>query len=110
MLISGRFCYNSSVVNIGVLKIYLRLPENGSLKGKRQVIKSIISRVRERFNVSIAEVEDQDLWQSAVLGATCVSNSGQHCEESLAKVVNYISQTRLDIELLDYEIEILPGS
>ncbi len=105
----GQFCYNSGVVNIGVLKIYLRLPENTSLKGKRQVIKSIIARVRDRYNVSIAEVGDQELWQLATLGVSCVSNSSPHLNEVLSKIVDFVAHSRFDVELLDYEIEILPG-
>jgi uncharacterized protein YlxP (DUF503 family) len=94
-------------MNIGVCKIRLRLPENSSLKGKRQVLKSIIARVVNKFNVSIAEVDDHDLWQIATLGICCVSNNKRHANEVLSKVVNYIVNSRFDIEILDYEIEIL---
>lgn len=92
---------------VGVLKVKLRLPENESLKGKRQVIKSITTRVKNMFNVSIAEVDDNDLWQLATLGITCVSNSTPFCHETLSKVVNFIAQSRSEAELLDYDIEIL---
>jgi uncharacterized protein YlxP (DUF503 family) len=95
-------------VNIGVCKIRLRLPENQSLKGKRQVLKSITARIRNKFNVSVAEVEDQDLWQLITIGVSCVSNSSQHANEVLSHVVDFVVQSRLDAELLDYEIEILP--
>ncbi len=94
-------------MNVGVCKIRLRLPENQSLKGKRQVLKSIETRIRNKFNVSVAEVEDQDLWQLMTIGVGCVSNSSQHANEVLSHVVNFIVQCRLDAELLDYEIEIL---
>ena len=94
-------------MNIGICRIRLRLPENSSLKGKRQVLKSIIARVANKFNVSIAEVDDQDLWQLATLGICCVSNNKRHANEVLSKVVNYIIDSRFDIEILDYEIEIL---
>jgi hypothetical protein len=87
--------------------VKLRLPENGSLKGKRQVSKSIIERVKNRFNVSIAEVDDQDLWQSLTLGISCVSNSAPHANEILSKAVNFIENNRFDAELVDYEIEII---
>jgi uncharacterized protein YlxP (DUF503 family) len=94
-------------MNIGVCKIRLRLPENSSLKGKRQVLKSIIARVVNKFNVSIAEVDDHDLWQIATLGICCVSNNKRHANEVLSKVVNYIVNGRFDVEILDYETEIL---
>ncbi len=95
-------------MTIGACRVRLRLPENQSLKSKRQVVKSVTAQVRNTFNVSIAEVEDQELWQVATLGIVCVSNNGQHVNATLSKVVDFVSQTRLDIEMLDYEIEILP--
>ncbi|MBE9513308.1 MAG: DUF503 domain-containing protein [Chloroflexi bacterium] len=94
-------------MNVGVCKINLRLPENLSLKGKRQVLKSITTRVVNRFNVSVAEVDNQDLWQLATLGVCCVSNSKRHTNEVLSKVVDFIAGNRFEIEILDYEIEIL---
>ncbi len=85
-----------------------RLPENQSLKGKRRVLKSITTRVASKFNVSVAEVDDQDLWQLATLGISCVSNNKRHANEVLSRVVDFITDSRFDIEILDYEIEILP--
>ncbi|MBA7679827.1 hypothetical protein ES703_88131 [subsurface metagenome] len=95
-------------MNVGVCRISLRLPENLSLKGKRRVLKSIITRVRSKFNVSMAEVDDHELWQLATLGICCVSNDGRYTNEVLSKVVDFIVNSRLDVEILDYEIEILP--
>ncbi len=95
-------------MNVGVAKIRLRLPENLSLKGKRRVLKSIISRVEGKFTVSIAEVDDHDRWQLATLGISCVSNDKRHANEILSKVVDFIVRGRFDVEILDYEIEILP--
>jgi len=86
----------------------LRLPENLSLKGKRQVLKSITTQVKNKFNVSIAEVDDQDLWQLATLGICCVSNNKRYANEVLSKVVGFITNSRFEIEILNYEIEILP--
>ncbi len=95
-------------MNVGVCKIKLRLPENLSLKGKRRVLKSITTRVRNKFNVAIAEVDDHDLWQLATLGICCVSNNRRQTNEVLSKVVDFITEGRFDVEILDYEIEILP--
>ena len=95
-------------MHVGVCRIRFRLPENGSLKGKRRVLKSITSRVSNKFNVSVAEVDDQGLWQLATLGISCVSNDKRHTNEVLSKVVDYIIDRRFEIEVLDYEIEILP--
>jgi len=94
-------------MNVGVCKVSLRLPENQSLKGKRRVLKSITSRVASKFNVAIAEVDDEDQWQRATIGICCVSNDGRHANEVLSKVVDFIVNSRLDVEILDYEIEIL---
>jgi len=93
---------------VGVGRIRLHLPENQSLKGKRQVIRPIIARVKNLFNVSIAEVGDQDLWQTAELGVCCVSGDAQHASEMVAKVIAFVEGSRLDAELTDYETEIIP--
>jgi uncharacterized protein YlxP (DUF503 family) len=96
------------LMNVGMCKINLRLPENLSLKGKRQVLKSITSRVRNKFNVSVAEVDNHDRWQIATIGVCCVSNDNRHANEMLSKVVDFVISSRFEAEILDYEIEILP--
>lgn len=95
-------------MNVGVCKIKLRLPDNLSLKGKRQVVKSITSRLRNRFNVSVAEVGDNDLWQMATIGVCYISNDRRFTNEVLSKVVDFVNNSRFDAELVDYEIEIIP--
>jgi uncharacterized protein YlxP (DUF503 family) len=94
-------------MNVGVCRIELRLPENLSLKGKRQVLKSITTRTQNKFNVSAAEVDNHDRWQLATLGICCVSNDKRYTNEVLSKVVDFVVNTRFDVEILDYEIEIL---
>ena len=95
-------------MHVGVCQIELRLPENQSLKGKRQVIKSITTRIQNRFNVSVAEVDNQNLWQLATLGIACVSNHRRHADETLANVIKFIVQNYPDVELLSSEIETFP--
>jgi len=95
-------------MNVGVCKVRLRLPGNLSLKGKRQVLKSITTRVGNKFNVSVAEVDDHDFWQSATLGICCVSNDNRYTNEVLSKIMDFIVNGRFEVEILDYEIEILP--
>lgn len=95
-------------MNVGICKIRLRLPENQSLKGKRRVLKSITARLKNKFNVSVAEVDDQDLWQLATLGICCVSNDQRFTNEVLSKVVDFITGSGFEVEILGYEIEILP--
>jgi uncharacterized protein YlxP (DUF503 family) len=97
-------------MNVGVCRVKLRFPENLSLKGKRQILKSIIARLRSKFNISVAEVDDNDLWQLATLGICCVSNDKRHTNEMLSRAVDFIINGRFEIEILDYEIEILPVS
>lgn len=92
---------------IGVCRVTLRLPENHSLKGKRQVLKSLISRLHNRFNVSAAEVGNQDSWQLAELGVTCASNDEKHADQVLASVIAFIRNERLDAEVLDVETELI---
>jgi hypothetical protein len=94
-------------MNVGVCQVSLRLPENMSLKGKRQVLKSITSRVRQKFNVAVAEVDDNDMWQRATIGVCCISNNRRHTNEVLSHVVDFIVNGRFDVEMLDYGIEII---
>ena len=96
-------------MNVGVCSVTLRLPENQSLKGKRRVISSLCSRIRNKFNVSIAEVGDNESWQLATLGITSVSNSARHADEVLGSVVAYIENSRLDLELVDCQQETVSG-
>ncbi len=79
-----------------------------SLKGKRRVLKSITSQLRNRFNVAVAEVDDNELWQLATLGVCCLSNDKRYTNEVLSKVAAFIANGRFDVEMLGYEIEILP--
>ena len=91
---------------IGLCHLELLIHGNFSLKGKRQVIKSVVERARQRFNISIAEVEDQDLWQKAVLGICTVSNDRQRVNSILDQVVDFIENTNL-AEITDSQIEII---
>ncbi len=95
-----------STMIVGVCRITLRLPENSSLKGKRQVLRSLTARLRNKFNVAVAEVGDNDRWQIATIGLTCVSNDARHAQEMLDRAVQFVEQTRLDAELIDSEIEV----
>lgn len=96
-------------MSIGVCRVKLRLPENHSLKGKRQVLKSLVAKLHNRFNVSAAEVGDHDSWQIASLGVTCVSNDERHADEVLASVIAFIRHERLDAEILDVSTEVIHG-
>ena len=94
-------------MNVGVCRVSLRFPENLSLKGKRRILKSITTRVAGKFNVAVAEVENEELWQVATIGICCVSNDSRHANEVMSKIVDFIINSRPDVEILDYEIEIV---
>ncbi len=94
-------------MTVGLCQIWLRLPENHSLKEKRQVMKSLVARIHNRFNVAVAEVGHQDRWQLASLGITCVTTSEEHAHKMLSNVVTFIQRERPDAELVDFEIEII---
>ena len=94
-------------MNVGVARISLRIPENSDLKGKRQVVKSIIGRVKSRFDVAVAEVDDNDSWQTASIGICCISNNKRHSNEVLSKVVRFVEKSRFDVEILDISTEII---
>src|SRR6266508_2608566 len=97
-------------LTVGVCRVQLRLPENHSLKGKRQVLKSLIARLHNRFNVSAAEVDDHDSWQIASIAVSCVSNNERHADQVMATVISFIRSERLDAEIIDYETELIhPG-
>lgn len=91
---------------IGTCSLELRLWEANSLKDKRHILKSIIQKLRNRYNISVVEVDLQDKWKSAVLGIACVTNETAHAHSIISTVVNFIEKdTR--IELVDYRVEIL---
>jgi len=91
---------------VGTAWIELHIPGVSSLKGKRQIIKSMKEKIKNRFNVSIAEVEKQDFWQRATLGLACVAHDKRAANRILSKVINFIEQNK-NISLTDYKIEIL---
>jgi uncharacterized protein YlxP (DUF503 family) len=92
---------------VGACRIELHLAENHSLKGKRQVVRSVVGRLRNRFNLAVAEVEEQEVWQTAVLGLTCVSNDGRHARQMLENAVDFVEGLRLDAVVESYEIELV---
>ena len=96
-------------MHVGICKVTLLLPEVSSLKEKRQVARSLSDRVRNRFNVAVAEVEDGDLRQRLTLGFSCVSNDRGHADAMLSNLLNFIEESRFDAEILDVQSEIIGG-
>jgi uncharacterized protein YlxP (DUF503 family) len=89
---------------LGVCRLQLLLPDNHSLKGKRSVVRAICAQVRSKFNVAIAEVEDQDQWQEAGLGFVVVSSDGRHADQMVQQIVDFI-ELRAEAQLGAYEVE-----
>lgn len=90
---------------VGVLKLRLILHDNHSLKGKRSVLRRIQARVGNKFNISVTECGDQDLWQSAVLGFGMVGSSARVVDATLQQVIAFVDDMRL-AELSDSNLEI----
>jgi len=80
---------------VGVLKIALILPENHSLKGKRSVLRKIQSRVSNKFNVSVTECGDQDLWQRALLGFAAAGSNTRIVDATLREVIEFVDRMGL---------------
>ena len=89
---------------IGSCKVTLHIPDGGSLKAKRQVLRRIKDRVRNKFNVSIAEVDDCDLWQRSTLGVATVSNDSKFANQVISGVVGLIESDG-DISVIDVETD-----
>jgi uncharacterized protein YlxP (DUF503 family) len=92
---------------IGYCEIELHIANSYSLKDKRSVVRSIVARVGRQYNVSIAELDHQDIWQSARLGVVCISNESARLHRQLEGVVRWVEQNRPDVEVVGYRIEIL---
>jgi uncharacterized protein YlxP (DUF503 family) len=91
---------------VGVLQVTLDLLASDSLKDKRRVVKSLLARTRNRFNVAAAEVEAQDNHRTAVLAFACVSSEYGHAEQMLNAALAFVEGSRLEAEVSDYSIEI----
>ncbi len=93
-------------MHIGTLTIVARMRDTESLKDKRQIIKSVIETTRQKFNISIAEVDDLDQWRKATLGVAFVSNDKQHVNRVLDKVLDTLESNPL-LDVGEVEMEIL---
>ena len=85
--------------------ITLVIPENDSLKGKRRVVKSLIERVRHKFEAAVAEVGDNDLWQKARIGVALVGNDSHLLEARLQQIMKFMENQHL-VEIIDSQVEL----
>lgn len=93
---------------VGVCEVALHLPASASLKDKRQVVRSVAQRLRNDFQVSVAEVATQEKWQVATLGISCVSGEARHAEEVLDHAVRAIEESRPDVMVDVHLMDVLP--
>ncbi len=91
---------------VGVCTVELFIAESRSLKDKRQVVHSLRDRLQGKFNLSIAEVDGQDLWQKAVLGMACVANERGHVNQVLDQALNLIRSVPA-VEVVRTQLELL---
>ncbi|MBN1204968.1 MAG: DUF503 domain-containing protein [Myxococcaceae bacterium] len=89
-----------------VARLTLQIPESGSLKAKRQVLRRVTDRLKARFNVAVAEVDDQDLWQKASLALAVVGNERRHVDEQMEKIIHFVEEMYI-APLISRETEIL---
>lgn len=93
-------------MTIALLRIRLRLPSR-TLKEKRAIVKSVVERLRNRFNASVAESNDLDTPGIASIAAAVISNDSRHADEQAQEIAATIEGWRLDAEVLDIEIELI---
>ncbi len=93
-------------MRVGILTVELFLGEALSLKDKRRHLKSLLTRLRNRYNVSAAEVDHQDNWQRAALAVAVVGNRTTHVDESLQEVLNFIA-AQPSFEIIHHRTELL---
>jgi uncharacterized protein len=91
---------------VGLLTLELHIPDAQSLKDKRQVLRSLKDKLRRQFNVAVAELDHQDVWQRSVVGVVTLSNEEKHVNEVLQKVLDEADRILGSI-LINQEIEII---
>lgn len=94
------------VARVALGTVELHLPEVDSLKGKRHVLKGLKEKVRNRFEVAIAEVDHHDTWQRTTLAVACVSHDSRHANEVVSKALGFI-EANVDGSVIDMTVEIL---
>ncbi len=92
---------------IGACSVELRIPGNRSLKEKRRIIKPLLIRLRREFNLSTAEVGQNDLWQTSEIALVTVANNDPgYVHAFMEKVVNWIQTHRPDVQVVDWQVEV----
>lgn len=92
---------------LGVLTLEFHLPDAASLKDKRSILKSMLARLHNTFNVSAAEIDENDRWQTAVIGIAVVTNSTRHAQQSIDNVLAWIERSYPEAIIMKQTIEII---
>ncbi len=93
---------------LAACQMTLHIEMSASLKDKRQVVRSVLQRLRNQFEVSASEVATQDTWQLATLGIAYVSGSAQHAQEVIDHAARYVEESRPDVVVTDVQIDVFP--
>lgn len=94
-------------MSVGVLVLVIRIPGCRSLKEKRGRLRPLMNKLYKDFKVSVAEVDDLDIWGQAVVACALVSNDSNHTKRVLQKAANWVEDNWRDVELVETQIEIL---
>jgi uncharacterized protein YlxP (DUF503 family) len=92
---------------IAICTVQLHLAGNGSLKGKRSRLKPLLVRLRREYNVSAAEIDHHDLWQSATIALAAVGTDAGYLHGLMEKIMRWIETCPFDVQLVDYRIELV---
>ena len=93
-------------MSVGICRLKIHIPGSRSLKDKRSVVKSLIARLRKQFNLSVAEVDDHELWQMATISMASVSQHNSRVDEVISAAISLIGRDFPTIEIIEKEIEI----
>lgn len=94
-------------MSVGILVLILQIPGCGSLKEKRGRLKPLLAKLHNKYNLSAAEIDDLEIWGRTVIGCALVSNDANHTRSVLQKVANWVERDWRDLDLEDFQIEML---
>ena len=92
---------------VGTCRVELHLPGTGSLKGKRGILKPLLSHLHREFNLATAEVGNNDVWQSAEVALVAVANEAGHVHMVLERAVHWVEAHHPEVQVVDWQIELL---
>jgi hypothetical protein len=94
-------------MKVGLLILHLHLPGCSSLKEKRGRLKPLLHRLHREFNISVAEIDQMDIWQNATIACALVSNGQAHTQKVLQKIINWVESSWPDVSVISDQLEIL---